>query len=139
MLEPTLALQTAVRGALIASPEVTALVPAEHIRAGSTIPASFPCMILKPGQTLFMGRAAGSQLVARAFLDLHIWAVEDGAGTARAIGMAAMMALLDAPATEGCAVDEWAKPHVMWLRDPAPDQSYAHGVMNLEAVIRWRV
>lgn len=139
MLEPTLALQTAVRAALIASPEVTALVPANHVRAGSTIPAHFPCIILAPGQTLFLGRAAGSQLAARVFLDLHIWAVDDGADTARAIGMAALMALIDAPATEDVTVVEWAKPVTRWLRDPAPDVSYTHGVMTLEAVIYWRV
>lgn len=143
MLEPTLALQTTVRAALIASPVVLALVPADHIRAGSTRPDRFPTIIIAGAQVQFLGRAAGDQLVARAFLDLHIWAVEDGPDTARAIGFAALNALVTPPDAEaqaqGFHLDEWAPPTILWLRDPQPDRAYTHGVMSLEAVIRWSV
>ncbi|WP_299507221.1 DUF3168 domain-containing protein [Cypionkella sp.] len=137
MLEPTLAFQDATAAALVASPEVLALVPVAHIRAGSTRPDKTPCIILAGAQTEYLGRAPVSQHVARVFLDLHIWAIEDGAETAKAIGMAVLQALIDAPAGIGFAVDEYAKPRTIWMRDPQPDLAYTHGVMTLEAVIRW--
>lgn len=137
MLEPTVAFQDAIAAALVASPEVLALVPVAHIRAGSTRPNQQPSIILAGAQTEYLGHAPVSQHVARVFLDLHIWAIEDGAETAKAIGMAVLNALIDAPAGAGFAVDEYAKPRTIWLRDPSPDLAYTHGVMTLEAVIRW--
>lgn len=139
MIEPSLAYQTAVRAALIASPEVVALVPADHIRAGSTRPDKLPCIILGDAQTEFLGRASGSQFLARVFLTLHIWAIEDGADSAKAIGFAVLKALTDAPAVTDFGIDEHAMPSVIWLRDPQPERSYTHGVVQLEAVARWRV
>ncbi|MHA7882584.1 DUF3168 domain-containing protein [Nitratireductor rhodophyticola] len=139
MIEPTLALQTAIRAALIASPEVTTLVPSGHIRSGSTRPDDLPCIIMANGQTAFLGNASGSQYVARVFLDLHIWALEDGAFTAQNIGFAVMETLKEAPDAEGFALDEWALPAVRWMRDPDPDKAYTHGVLNVEAVMRWSV
>lgn len=139
MLEPTLAFQTAVRAALITAPEVLALVPADNIRAGSTRPDKMPTVIIGDGRVTYAGRASGSQLVARVALTLNIWAVEDGADTAKAIGHAVCTALTDAPATEGFDVDEFAMPSLIWMRDPQPERSYCHGVLNLEAVLRWRI
>lgn len=141
MLEPSVALQTAVRSALITSGEVQALMPADHIRAGSTRPDKFPTIILTGAQTVYLGRAAGGQHLARVHLDLNLWAVEDGADTAKAIGFAVLNALADPPdlaaLVEGFAVDDWAKPSLLWMRDPQPERAYSHGVMSLEAVIRW--
>jgi hypothetical protein len=126
---------------LIAAPEVLALVPADHIRAGSVRPENFPTIILTGGQTQFLGWAAGDQACARVYLDAHIWAVEDGADTARAIGMAVLKALALPPQMAAQAqrfsIDEWAKPGTIWLRDPQPELSYTHGVMSLEAAVRW--
>ncbi|MBM3089256.1 DUF3168 domain-containing protein [Ensifer sp. T173] len=139
MIEPTVALRTAIRAALIASPEVSALVPAAHIRAGSTRPDNFPMIIMSDGQTEFLGNASGSQYVARVFLDLHIWSVDDGADTAKAIGFAVCNALKEVPAASGFAIDEFSLPAVHWMRDPDPALSYAHGVINVEAVIRWSI
>lgn len=140
MLDPALAFQTAVRAALVASHEVLALVPADHIRAGSTRPDKLPSVILADAQTEFLGCAAGSQRLARVFLTLHIWAQEDGADTARQIGAAVYRALEFGPAdTAEITLDEWQRPRVVWLRDPKPELSLTHGVMTLEAVVRWRV
>ncbi|MDW4548837.1 DUF3168 domain-containing protein [Defluviimonas sp. D31] len=139
MIEPSLAYQTAVRAALIASPDVSALVPVDHIRAGSTRPDKLPCIILGDGQTEFLGRASGSQFLARVSLTVHIWAIEDGADTAKAIGFAVCNALADAPATTGFAIDEHAMPSTIWIRDPQPERTHCHGVAQLEAVVRWSV
>lgn len=140
MLDPALAFQTAVRASLLASPEVMAQLPAAQIRAGSTRPDKLPSVILADAQTEFLGCASGSQRVARVFLTLHVWAQEDGADTARQIGAAVYQALEFGPAdTAEITLDEWQRPRVVWLRDPKPELSLTHGVMSLEAVVRWRV
>lgn len=139
MIEPTLALQTAIRSALIAAPAVTALVPADHIRAGWVDTGNLPSIIMASGQTVYLGNGSGSQYIARVFLDLHIWAVEDGADTAKAIGFAACDVLKDAPASPDMGIDEWRLPAVRWMRDPEPEKAFTHGVLTVEAVIRWSV
>lgn len=139
MFEPSLALQTAIRAKLIAAPAVTSLVPADRIRAGATRPDLFPTIILAAGQTMFLGRASGGQLCARVVLDLHIWALEDGADTARMIGGAVLQTLIDAPEADGFGIDDWDKPAVQWMRDPKPELTACHGVMQLAAVVRWRI
>ncbi len=140
MLDPALAFQTAIRAALVASPEVVALVPVDLIRAGATRPERMPSVILADAQTEYLGAAAGSQRLARVTLTLHVWAHEDGADTARQIGAAVYHALEFGPvAAVGVSVDEWHRPRMVWLRDPKPELTLTHGVMTLEAVVRWRV
>lgn len=140
MLDPALAFQTAARAALVASPAVTELVTPGNIRAAGTRPDKLPSVILADAQTEFLGCASGSQRLARVVLTLHIWAQEDGAETARQIGAAVFQALEFGPAdAAGIAVDEWQRPRLIWLRDPKPELSLTHGVMTLEAVVRWRV
>lgn len=137
--DPITAMQTAIRAALITDPAVTALVQPQNIRAGSTRPEKTPCIILAGGQTQYLGRASGSQLCARLFFDLHIWAVEDGPDTAKAIGNAAALALIDLDGAEGIEIDELDMPRVVWMRDPQPELAHTHGVMDLEAVVRWKI
>jgi hypothetical protein len=137
MIEPTIALQTAIRTALVSSPAVTDLVPADHIRAGSSRPDKLPSIMMAGGQTIFLGNAAGSQYVARVFLDIHIWAIEDGADAAKAIGFAVSNVLKEAPDATGFSFDEFSLPAIRWMRDPDPDLAYTHGVLTVEAVMRW--
>ena len=139
MIEPSVALQTALRATLIADPAVTALVQPNRIRAGSTRPDRFPCIVMGYAQTHYLGRASGDQHVTRINLDLHIWAIEDGADTARAIGFAVSKAVTGlANEQDGFSIDQLDQPRVVWLRDPQPELSYVHGVIEIEAVIRWR-
>ena len=91
------------------------------------------------GTTVFLGNASGSQYVARVFLDLHVWALEDGADTAKAIGFAVCNTLKEAPDAAGFSFDEFGLPAVRWMRDPDPEQAYAHGVLTVEAVMRWSI
>jgi hypothetical protein len=140
MIEPSLALQTALRSTLINDPAVTALVQPDHIRAGSTRPDKFPCVILAGGTTEYLGKASGNQHVARISIDVHIWAIEDGADTAKAIGFAVAQALLSmADQQTGFEIDNLDQPRMVWMRDPQPELSYTHGVIDVEAVIRWQV
>ena len=137
MIEPSVSLQTALRAALIADPAVTALVQPEHIRAGRA--DRFPCMIMSGGSTQYLGRASGGQHLARVNLDLHVWAVEDGPDTAKAIGFAVSRAVIAMPdVQQGFTIDHLDQPRTIWLRDVQPELSYTHGVIEIEAVIRWK-
>ncbi|MFG6562587.1 DUF3168 domain-containing protein [Sulfitobacter sp. 1A13421] len=137
MIEPSVSLQTALRAALIADPAVTALVQPEHIRAGRA--DRFPCVIMSGATTEYLGRASGGQHLARVNLDLHVWAVEDGPDTAKAIGFAVSRAVIAMPdAQDGVDIDHLDQPRTIWLRDVQPELSYTHGVIEIEAVIRWR-
>ncbi|SLN62264.1 hypothetical protein PEL8287_03393 [Roseovarius litorisediminis] len=139
MVEPSIALKTAVRAALIVAPDVIALVDIDNIRAGSTRPDKLPSVIMAHAQTQHLGRASGGQYLTRVFLDLHIWAIEDGAEAAQAIGHAVSVALWDAPAPVDCSVDDYQRPSFQWMRDPQPELAYTHGVATVEAAIRWSV
>ena len=138
MIEPSIAFRTAVRSRLISIAEVTDRVHPDSIRAGSSRPDRFPCIILANPQTMFLGRASGSQFLARIFLDLHVWAVEDGADTAEAIGFSVCNALFDAPPIQDCWIDDYQRPGMRWIRDPQPEIAYTHGIGSAEAVLRWR-
>ncbi|WP_193660687.1 DUF3168 domain-containing protein [Brucella intermedia] len=141
MLEPTLALQTAVRTALVNSADLTGIVPANSIRSGSTRPDKLPSVILSGVATQmteyrgFMSQARAAQCL----LDIHVWALDDGIDTAWQIGFAVCNALMNAPATDSFVIDEWEKPSVRWMRDPDPEKSLCHGVVSLSAIVRWKV
>lgn len=139
MISPDIEFQTAIRAALIANPAVTGLVPVDSIRAGSTRPDNLPCIILANPQTMHLGRSAGGAYMTRVFIDLHIWALEDGADMARQIGGALSVALWDAPDTNEVGIDEYTRPGFAFTRDPDPERAYCHGVGTVEGVIRWKV
>lgn len=136
MIEPSVSLQTALRATLISDPAVTALVHPDHIRAGR--PDKFPCVIMGGANTAYLGRASGGQHLARVNLDLHIWALES-ADTAKMIGHLVSRAVITLPdAQNGFTIDQLDQPRTIWLRDVQPELSYTHGVIEIEAVIRWR-
>lgn len=138
MFEPTLALQTAIRAALVDSPAVTDLVPADHIRSGSTRPDKTPCVIMNDGNTSLHGHDYTSQRVAWVYLDLHIWTLDAGPDAAKEIAGAAMAALdKRSVAVEGGYCDHFRVTASRFPRDPDP--SYGHGVLSVEALIRWFV
>lgn len=137
MIDPVLAFQTAIRAHLVTSPAVVVLVDPGHIRAGSSRPENLPAIMIPNGSTVMHGRAAGGQFVASVFLDLHIWAVEDGLDRAKIIGAAVAHRLMTWPAGVGFEFDDFQHTRTVWPRDPDP--TYGHGVLSVEAVIRWSI
>lgn len=137
MIEPTLALQNALYDHLAGDPAITALVDQMNIRAGSTRPDNLPSIIIGEGRTIMNGRASGSQFVAGVFLDVHIWAQEHGLSRVKTIGAAVARRLMDWPATTGFELDEFRHVRTVWPRDPEPD--FGHGVLSVDAVMRWRL
>ncbi|WP_415402889.1 tail completion protein gp17 [Tateyamaria sp. SN3-11] len=138
MIDPVETLQTTIRGTLISDPGVTGLIDAESIRSGSSIPPTFPCVIMSDPQTVNLGRTAGGQLLTRVYLDLHIWCLDQAANTATHIGAALTNALWDMPEGSTLMIQEWVRPDFRYMRDPDPDKAYRHGVGTVEAVIMWR-
>lgn len=136
--EPSLAVQIAVGNALAAAPGVVAHVPPERIRAGMIRPETMPAIVIGQGNVALRGRASGGQVVAEVGMMLHLWAVENGSDVAQEVAGAMLAALMDAPAAEGFAFDEWDRPSLAWVSDPDPARVHTHGALKLRCVIRWR-
>lgn len=137
MFESTLALQTAIRGALVGAPAVAALVPSDHIRSGSTRPDKTPAIIMSDGNTELAGHDYTAQRTAWVYLDLHIWTLNAGEDAAKEIA-GAVTAALDKPLNfEGCECDHLRVTASRFPRDPDP--AYGHGVLAVAALIRWKV
>lgn len=138
MVDPVEAFQTTLRKTLVDNPDVSALVQPDNIRAGSTVPANFPSVILANPQTVNLGRAAGGQFLTRIYFDLHIWALDQGANTATHIGATITNALWDVPEAATLMIQEYTRPDFTFMRDPDPDRAYCHGVGTVDAVVMWR-
>jgi hypothetical protein len=141
MIEPTLALQTAIRARLIGKPEVMAHLEdaPERIRVGSTRPDKTPCVIMSDGNTALHGHDYSSQRTAWVYLDLHIWQIGDDAQDAAKEIAGAVTAALDKRTLpiEGGYCDHFKVMASRFPRDPDP--RYGHGVLSVEALIRWIV
>lgn len=136
ILEPVLALQTALRSRLINKPDVTALVPADHIRAGSTRPDKTPCITISDGTTTLHGNDYSSQTAAWVYLDMHVWTLGAGQDAAKEITgtVAAALSKYNLP-IDGGYCDHFKVTETRFPRDPDP--SYGHAVLSVEALIRW--
>ncbi|MCS3740229.1 DUF3168 domain-containing protein [Rhizobium sp. BK661] len=137
MIEPTIALRTAIRAALTASPDVIALVPDTHIRAGGTRPDKAPCIIMTDGTTELHGQDYTAQRAAWVYMDLHVWTLDAGEDAAKEIAFAVSNALDKSMSIDGGYCDHFRVTRTAYPRDPDP--KYGHGVLSVEALIRWIV
>jgi hypothetical protein len=135
MIDPTVALRTAIRSKLIATPAVTALVPANNIRAGSTQPDKTPAIIMSNGNTSLHGHDYTAQRAAWVYLDLHVWTLDAGPDAAQEIAFATIQALDGELAIAGGYCDHFRVTGAVYPRDPDP--CYGHAVLSVEALIRW--
>ncbi len=132
-MEPSLALQAAIRSRLVASSALTALVPAANVRDANGIPAVFPCVLIGEG----MSSPAGDISRQRhdVVLDLHIWVAETGLVTAKQIAGAIRAALTDTVwAAAGLHVADLHVASSRFLRDP--DGIHSHAVISLSAIVK---
>jgi hypothetical protein len=136
VIEPTLALQSAICTRLVGKQEVIDLVSPDHIRAGSTRPDETPCIIIGDGNTALHGHDYASQRTAWVYLDLHVWTLNAGQDAAKEIAGAVIGALdkRNLP-IEGGYCDHFKVTSSRFPRDPDP--TYGHGVVSVEALIRW--
>lgn len=128
-----LAVQKAVRTALVQTAAVTSLVPAASILDTNQRPAPVPSIIIGEGMAMEGDRI--DRRDQRVFLDLHIWKKEPGlvgvkaiAGAIRAAIKSARMSNLNGFHFADCRVSR-----ARFIRDP--DGETAHGVVTVEALV----
>jgi hypothetical protein len=130
MMEPSLALQKAIRARLIATSAVTALVPAANVLDKNNRPEVFPSIIIGEGQTVPGDGLARNRHTV--FADLHLWASEAGLMQAKAIAGGIRQAFA-APfyTIDGHHVADLHITSTRFLRDP--DGQHSHGIVTIEA------
>lgn len=132
-MEPSLALQGAVRGRLVASSTLLALVPALNIRDANGLPSLFPSILLGEGQTAPGGGIARTR--HDTFLDLHIWQKETGLTFAKQVAGAVKDALADTRWTiPGFHVADLHVTSTRFMRDPGG--LHSHSVLSLSAIVQ---
>lgn len=138
MTEPSLALQTALRARLIASPAAVELVPAAHIVDGPARPEAFPAIILGGGQTVVEGDHHPAWRLVTAYSDLHAWTAESGLAGAKTIA-GVVWSVLDTAALDIDGFEIADKLHiesVRYLRDP--NAEIGHAVISVSALMGWK-
>ncbi|CDZ53370.1 DUF3168 domain-containing protein [Neorhizobium galegae] len=129
-MEPSLALQKAIRVRLVAATAVTSLVPAANIVDRNGLPAVFPCILIGESQTVPGGDIARAR--HDVFVDLHIWQKETGLAFSKQVAGAIRDALKDANWTAtGLHVADLYVTSSRFLRDP--NGIHSHGVISLTA------
>ena len=133
-MSAALALQKAVRGRLVASPAVLALVEAAQIVDRHGTPAAFPSILLGEDQELD-AEITFERRHVRVFSTLHVWDRSAGTTRAKAIAGAIRDALhgVDLPLDAGRLLD-LKHASTRYLRDP--DGQTTHAVVTLEALIQ---
>lgn len=129
-MEPSLALQAAIRGRIVAASAVTALVPATSVKDANGAPSVFPCVLIGEAQTVPDDGISRNR--HEVIFDLHVWQKEAGLVGAKQIAGAIRGALADS---------RWSVPglhvadlHVLssrFMRDPSG--LHSHGVLTLQA------
>ena len=130
MMEPSLALQAAIRARLVASNAVTSIIPASAIVDRNASPALDNSIVIGEATT---GPDDGIARVRYIVVsDLHIWRKEPGTVGSKQVAGAIRDALSDGPiAVAGFHVADLRIASVRFLRDPGG--LHSHGVLSLEA------
>ncbi|WP_333822428.1 DUF3168 domain-containing protein [Pinisolibacter sp.] len=126
-----MALQTLVRARLIASPDLVALVPADHVLDKNDRPEVFPCILIGEGQTLPDEGLARDRFAVT--LDVHVWAEEPGLATVKTIAHAVRQALVLPFVILRFHVVDLRIASTRFMRDPA---GYGHAVVTVEAPMK---
>jgi hypothetical protein len=132
--DPALALQKAIYARLIASVELTALVPPNNSLDATGRPEVMPCVNIGEGQTVF--RCFNST----AYATLHVWFQEPGLVSAKAAVSAIAEALrVDAQIDgvlhlDGFTCHDLAIVQTRFMRDP--HGSYSHGIVTVAGIMK---
>jgi hypothetical protein len=132
MSEPSLAIQKALRARLIASPAVTALVPADAIFDRHGRPQRFPCIIIGEATSLYATPYESFHDGVTA--DLHLWTEEIGLTQVKEITGAVRAALRGDWNVEGFRCAFATVNSGRFIRDP--DDEHSHGVLSISALLQ---
>ena len=129
-----LAVQKAIRGRLIATSAVTALVPATAILDRNERPAPSPSIILGESQTVDEGTSL-RRAISRVYHTIHVWKREPSTEGVKAISGAIRTAIhsgrLDL-STGFHAADGFVSA-TRFLRDP--DGETSHGIVTVQVLV----
>ncbi|MDF2810574.1 MAG: hypothetical protein K0S56_1605 [Microvirga sp.] len=131
-MEPSYALQVAIRERLLASPELLALVPADFILSRHARPEGDAMVIIGTGNTLYADdyRSFADQ----AYLDVHVWTKEPDFRQSKAIAHLVREALRHTPWSAGPSyMVHGASITARFLRDP--DGEFSHAVVGVSATM----
>lgn len=132
-VEPSLAIQRAIRARLIADPAVTALVPAERIFDGRWRTEQLPCIIIGEGNVLYSNEYETYH--DEAYLDVHVWVREEGFELAKEITGVIRASLKQAPWTaEGHIVCGVTVSKARFIR--GKDAENAHAIISVDAIMQ---
>ncbi|WP_102960216.1 DUF3168 domain-containing protein [Mangrovicella endophytica] len=125
------AVQKAIRGRLIDTAAVLALVPADSILDRNSRPAPDPSIILGEDQEIDEGDIARRTI--RVVSTLHVWKRETGLAGVKAISGAIRTAMRAAlPPMDGWHFADCRVSSIRFLRDP--DGETAHAVVTIETL-----
>ncbi|MGY4351554.1 hypothetical protein ACVWXM_008047 [Bradyrhizobium sp. GM7.3] len=136
MSDPSLSLQKTIRGRLIASAELMALVQADHVMDANGRPEVMPAVYIGEGQTIFRRWDATTHAT------LHVWFAEPGLVQCKeAVSVIVGALRIDAQADgvlliDGFTVHDMQATQTRYLRDP--HGSYSHGVVTVAAIVKAR-
>lgn len=135
--DPSLALQKAIRGRLVASPDVLGLIPAGNIIDSSGRPELVPVLLLGEGQTVFR------RFNSISYATIHGWISEPGLVQSKQLGSAVVQALtFDAEIErsvlplDGFDCHDLAVTNLQYLRDP--HASYSHCIVTVAGIMKER-
>lgn len=132
-VEPTLAIQKALRSRLIASPAVTALVPVGNVALDARRPEAMPCIVIGPANVSFGDNF--DQFFDEVFCDIHLWSNESGISSLKPIAAAIRGAVESGQwIVEGHNAIRVTMANARYLRDP--DGIHVHGVLSIEAILK---
>lgn len=132
MMEPSLALQLAVHGRLLACPELIAMVPATSILDRHARPEGDAMIIIGTGSTVYADdyRTFADQ----AYLDVHVWTRETDFRQSKAIAHLVREALRRAPWSAGPSyMVHGASIDARFVRDPGGE--FSHAIVGISATM----
>lgn len=133
MPEPSLALQKALRARLVASSDLTALVPAENVIDATNRPLRFPCIKLGEGVSAFA--APYVRYHDKASLDVHVYVQEEGLMISKEIVGAIVKAIRGTfPNSAEYRFFSVIPTGSRFMRDPSGQHS--HAVLSIEALLQ---
>jgi len=133
-MTPEITLQKAIRGRLVATSDITDLVPAAAILDRNERPAPDPSIVIGEGQSRDEGDTIARNRVT-IFMDLHVWKREPSTAGVKAIAGAIRKALHSGRLTldAGFHCVDCRVTAARFLRDP--DGETSHAAVLVEAIV----
>lgn len=127
-------LQKAVHAALVASPGLVALVPADNVGDFGGVPTKFPSIIMGEAQIVDEGQRIDRSVV-RVYLTCHIWTREPYLNQVKKIGneIRVLIPAAGAASLDSFHLGDLRLETIRYVRDPSGDNG--HGIVTLNALV----